>query len=186
MTPQESKALIEAELGWDDDRPLTSQSSAGAGREITIRQPAQELRQAISTIDRSRVRYPLERAQVRIPLIHELAKGELTQAELSRILGVEQSSVFHFRQKFAEQILMQQQNMADSLTTSWIASKANRIASYQDTVDRIDDELDGIRQPESQPADLMRIKGTYLKNVAEEMGHLPSKTTVNVTSQQRT
>ncbi|MER7234030.1 hypothetical protein ABT348_24145 [Streptomyces olivaceus] len=119
---------------------------------------------------------PLERAGWRkTQLIRQLALGELTQARLGEMYGVSQASISKFGIRHRAEVEMVKEQLAEraqeGMEHLWVAKKANRVAEYQATAERMN-ELNTARAHE--------IKISSLKAVAEEMGELPARTQVNV------
>jgi hypothetical protein len=65
-------------------------------------------------------------------------------------------------------------------THLWIADKGNRIAEYQADVDRINTALEGVDETDRAFSNLVKAKHAALKNVSEELGQLPLRSSVRV------
>lgn len=115
--------------------------------------------------------YPLSRGWVKHKLIHEVARKEKSTTQLAEEYGVTTSAISQFKTRHATRIAEVEQDIENAFAGLWIAQKEARLAEYQEDVDRIGDADD--------PA-LLRIKAAMLKAVAEEMGHLPTKTSMQV------
>ncbi len=91
------------------------------------------------------------------------------------------SAISQFAHRHKQEILDCRADFDNKFIGLWIADKGARIAEYQSDVERIDDVIQesGIPNPE-----LIRVKTTSLKAVAEEMGHLPAKTAIQINNQQ--
>lgn len=132
----------------------------------------------------------LERAHVRLQLIRELAAGEVPRGKLAKRYGVAPSSVTEFAHRHAARIAEVQSKLDDEYAGLWIAAKANRLAEYQQQVDyvadlladddRMDAEEDRGRRAgvNVSTAELMRTAQSALKAVAEELGQLPNRMSV--------
>jgi hypothetical protein len=186
MTPEEARRIVDAELGWEDD-------DYSPNRQSTLKEPIGTSVEALalrlrdspgdyvsSTVDK-RHRYPLERGWTKHQLIHELAAQTKTISLLAKEYGVVHSGIINFRTRHAAEILAVQQNLADRFASIPLARKENRLAEYQQDIEDIN-----ALQQDAPGAELTRIKHNALKNMAEEMGHLPSKTNVQVNAVQVT
>lgn len=191
MTPAQAKWLIERELGWKEDEsdselPQSRQSPANFGSEKGIWEQnngtSADHREASSTIaiseERNR-RIWLERGWRKDKLIHEIALQEKTMTALAAQYGVVPSAITNFRHRHQAEILAVQQNLGDRFAALWVADKGRRIAEYQQDIEDIN-----ALQGSTPTAELTRIKHGALKNVAEELGHLPSKTQIQVNNAQ--
>lgn len=116
---------------------------------------------------------PLERAWVKHRLIRELALGDKTQAALAEQYGVTPGSITIFKQRHHTAIEDVRADLLDEFASLWIAKKVNRVAEYQDDVDKLSD---------STETDVLKVKHAALKAVAEELGQLPSRYGVSVGS----
>lgn len=111
-------------------------------------------------------REPLEKPFTRRQLIRELATLTGTQAALAKKYSVAESSITAFKQRHATEIAAVQAAAEDEFAGLLIAQKEHRLAAYDDLYDQADRAGDR--------ASATRI----LRNVAEEMGHLPSRVTL--------
>lgn len=123
---------------------------------------------------------PLERAQIRVPLILSLAAGE-TQVELAELYGFSQVAISKFAKRHAPEIEAQRRDLEDKFGALWIAQKAVRVGAYQDDVAAIDAVHDAMA-PAVDPQ-LLGAKHRALRNVAEELGAL--RTVIDSTVQVR-
>lgn len=124
---------------------------------------------------RSRNHGKLERGWVKIRLLQELAAEEKTQRMLAQEFSCAASSIAEFKERHLDEIATIRRDMANELRGLWIAEKINRLAEYQQDVEDLNAMLENTPLP-----DAMRLKMLNLKAVAEEMGHLPAKTAINV------
>lgn len=117
--------------------------------------------------------YTLERGWVTRKLIIELARQEKTRTKLASEYGVTTASITTFAHRHRTEIDEVKADIENEFAGLWIAQKYARIAEYQADVDAIGDTTD---------PDLLKVKHTALKAVAEEMGQLPARVAVNVES----
>jgi predicted transcriptional regulator len=117
----------------------------------------------------------LETPWTRRQLITELALSDKTQTRLAEEYGVTQQSVSDFAARHANEIQVVREHTEDEFAGLALAVKANRLATYEDIVRRLTvqlNEADAI--DEKTAASLAKI----LRNVAEELGHLPNRVTL--------
>lgn len=144
-------------------------------------------------------RYPLERPWIRWQLVRELALKEETRAQLARRYGVDRSAMTQFAQRHTAAIAAVEREIENEMAGLWIAQKRNRIAVYQQDVEEItklvERDVDPSTAP-NRPADrddpgagqivvlgakvpsLLRVKAQILHQVAEELGELSVKISV--------
>lgn len=103
------------------------------------------------------------RPAVRLGLIRDLALGEQTHAELAVKYGVWRESVSEFRKRHEQEIEDCIVRADSEFKGIMIADKANRLSAYEKML------MDAMDAGDRRTA--IRI----LRNVAEEMGHLPSR-----------
>jgi hypothetical protein len=115
--------------------------------------------------------YPLSRGWVKHKLIHEIARDEKSTSQLAEEYGVTPSAISQFKTRHRTQIDEVKADIENEFAGLWIAQKKARLAEYQHDADRIS---------ESDDPQYMRIKAQLMKAVAEEMGHLPTKTSMTV------
>jgi predicted transcriptional regulator len=117
----------------------------------------------------------LEKPWTRRKLIVELAHSDKSQVRLAEEYGVTQSSVSEFASRHRAEIDVVRADKENEFAGIAIADKANRLATYEDVLRRLTGAL--------EDADLMDEKvanaiGKVLRNVAEELGHLPNRVTL--------
>lgn len=168
-----------AELGWDDSDEL-DYSIEKSVETLALRLSDSPSDYVYSTKD-TLPRYRLERGWTKHQLIHELAAGTSTITALAEKYRFTRGAIHNFRTRHAAEILAVQQNLADRFASIPLARKENRLAEYQQDIEDIN-----ALQQDAPGAELTRIKHNALKNMAEEMGHLPSKTNVQVNAVQVT
>jgi chaperonin cofactor prefoldin len=118
----------------------------------------------------------LEKGWTKRTLMHELARMEKTQTKLAEEHNVTVSAINQFKTRHATEIQELKNKIEDQFAGLWITKKENRLAEYQQAFEDIENELEG----GGMDVDYVKAKIKILKSVAEEMGHLPSRTTVQV------
>lgn len=116
----------------------------------------------------------LERGWVKHRLIREFALGEKTGRQLAVEYGVSVTSISNFKKKFGMEIEDVRNNLADEFAGVWVAQKMARIAEYQQAAEKM---AEG-RSPRNA-----EVLVTILKAVAEELGQLPARTQVSVSTE---
>lgn len=107
-------------------------------------------------------------------LIREIALGEKTGKELADQYGVSQNSMSAFKKRYAVEIEEVRNNLADEYAGVWVAQKLDRIRQYQEAAEKMASGA----SPRNQ-----EVLVSILKAVAEELGDLPARTQVNVSTQ---
>ena len=151
-----------------------------------------------------RHRFHLERGWRKRYLIIELAKGDIPKRELARIMKCHKSSVIDFERRHQAEIAETITRIEDEFVGLWVASKANRLAEYQQDVEDaneiIMDEFGERSAPrESDPLDpgandevsdrpnmapiWVRLKEQALRAVAEELGQIPNRVRMDLGGQ---
>lgn len=127
-------------------------------------------------------RDPLEsRPWVRHALQRELATGNQTQSALARKYGVSPSSITEFKQRHAEKIEAIRADAENEFAGLLIAEKANRLAVYERLLEHAmgaTDSDQGDDEGEAPPVD-GKLAARVLRQIAEEMGHLPTRMQVS-------
>jgi hypothetical protein len=121
--------------------------------------------------DTRRVRYPLENGWAKAKLIRELAIAEKPQTQLAEEYGVGQSAIAMFKKRHMTEIEVARDNLADEFADLWIASKRNRLAEYQKAAEKL------AEKPDARSAEVL---AKLLKDVAEELGDLPTRPGVQI------
>lgn len=118
----------------------------------------------------------LERGHVKLGLIRALAKGEESLMEIARRHNTSHGAIQAFAARHADEIAALKADIASLFGALWIADKAARLAEYQQDAEDIDATLavDGV------DTNLMRAKHRVLRSAAEELGQLPTRTQINV------
>lgn len=123
---------------------------------------------------RAAIRGHLERGWVKHRLIRDFALGEKTGVELAAIYGVSQNSISKFKKRYALEIEEVRNNLADEYAGVWVANKLDRIRQYQEAAEKMAD---------GKTARSTEVLVGILKAVAEELGQLPARTQVNVSTE---
>jgi len=117
----------------------------------------------------------LERGWVKHRLIRDMALGEKTQRALAAQYGVSQTSISAFKKRYILEIEEVRNNLADEYAGVWVAQKMARIQEYQQAAEKM---ASGTSPRNAE------VLVSILKAVAEELGQLPARTQVNVSSEQ--
>jgi transposase-like protein len=112
---------------------------------------------------------PLNRGRSRLRLIHEIATGRHSYAELARRHGVTRSAVSQFAARHQLAILDARQALDDDTAALWVSRRRDRLAEIQQTIEDLDAQLDA--QPEDR-AQLWRLRLQAIRQAAEETGQL--------------
>lgn len=124
---------------------------------------------------RPAVKNHLERGWVKHRLIRDFALGEKTGRVLAEQYGVSTTSISSFKKRHWLEIEEVRNNLADEYAGVWVAQKLKRIQEYQEAAEKMAKGA----SPRNQ-----EVLVTILKAVAEELGQLPTRTQVNVSSEQ--
>lgn len=117
----------------------------------------------------------LDRGATRLQLIRQIALGNKSLAQLCHEYDVGNGTVEAFAKRHAAEIQAVVDESAAEFTALWIAEKRNRLAEYQQDIEDINESLlsDDVKQ--SEKTQLFRVKHAALRQVAEELGHLPGR-----------
>lgn len=127
-----------------------------------------------------RTRYPLERGHVRYKLIHELARAEKPRKQLAEEYGVGPSAITEFAHRHATRIAEVQRDIENKFAGLWIADKARRLEEYAAEIELIEDVRAGTVR-NMRDVELSKLKAAIMRTVADELGQIPAKVSVNVT-----
>lgn len=116
----------------------------------------------------------LERGWVKHRLIRDFALGEKTGGQLAKEYGVSQTSISAFKKRYAMDIEEVRNHLADEYAGVWVAQKLNRIREYQEAAEKMSNGT----SPRNQ-----EVLVSILKAVAEELGQLPARAQVNVSTE---
>lgn len=116
----------------------------------------------------------LERGWVKHRLIRDFALGEKTGRELAEQYGCSVTSISQFKKRYGAEIEEVRNNLADEYAGVWVAAKLDRIRQYQEAAEKM--------ASGSSPRNA-EVLVTILKAVAEELGQLPARTQVNVSTE---
>lgn len=119
----------------------------------------------------------LERGWVKHRLIRDLALGEKNGEQLGQIYGCSRSAISMFRSRYSLEIEEVRNNLADEYAGVWVAQKLERIREYQNAAEKM---------AEGNTPRNAEVLVSILKAVAEELGQLPARTQVNVSTEQVT
>ena len=107
-------------------------------------------------------------------LCRALAAGEVSRADLARRYGVSRPYITQFAKTHEAEIETIKARLEDEFAGLWIADKAARVAAYQG------DYFATLEHPNADHHEWVKARTGILHNVAEELGQLPPRTTVNV------
>jgi hypothetical protein len=153
-------ADVEVERGRDGDFDATETS-----RELS---PAR-------TDGRRPVKGHLERGWVKHRLIRDFALGEKTGRDLAKLYGASVTSISQFKKRHELEIEEVRNNLADQYAGVWVAKKIERIREYQNAAEKM---------ASGESARSQEVLVSILKAVAEELGDLPARTQVNISSEE--
>lgn len=128
-------------------------------------------------LDTTRPRIPLEKGWARARLIRELALQEVPQFQLAEYYGVSESAISAFKRRHAIEVERIRNNLADEYADLWIADKRSRLAELQKAAEKL------AEKPDARSAEVL---SKLLKDAAEELGDLPTRTAVQINQQQVT
>lgn len=133
-----------------------------------------DLDPAAKSASRPAVRNHLERGWVKHRLIRDFALGEKTGVELSKQYGCSTVAISQFKKRHALEIEEVRNNLADEYAGVWVAQKLERVREYQQAAEKM--------AQGSSPRNA-EVLVSILKAVAEELGQLPARTQVNVSTE---
>jgi hypothetical protein len=116
----------------------------------------------------------LERGWVKHRLIRDFALGEKSGRTLAAEYGVSQTSISAFKKRNEMAIEEVRNNLADEYAGVWVAQKLNRIREYQEAAEK----MSSGESPRNA-----EVLTSILKAVAEELGQLPARQQVNVSTE---
>lgn len=132
---------------------------------------------------------PLEHPLTRRLLQTDLAHSGLSQSKLGEKYGVTQQSISDFAKRHAATIQQIRDDAANEFAGLAIASKAARLEVYRELIDAC---MQPVPKVAGKDADFVRdedgnvvyeidasVAGKLLRNVAEELGHLPNRVTLS-------
>lgn len=137
-------------------------------------------------------RGPLELPWTRRKLIVDLALADATQTQLAEKYGVSQPAISLFRDRHAHEIAAVLADKENEFAGIAIAEKAVRLASYADVLETAlkpvpkvngkGEIVYGLPDENGERSPIMEIDAgaalKALRNVAEELGHLPNRVTL--------
>lgn len=92
-----------------------------------------------------------------------LAEGKETQTEMARRMAVSPSAVTRFKERHAEAIEAMRADIENEFAGIALAQKQNRLSTYEELLERARSGKD------------RHLEARILRQMAEEMGHLPSR-----------
>lgn len=143
------------------------------GDEFSAGEASKEL-SPVRTDGRRPTKNHLERGWVKHRLVRDFALGEKTGRQLAEQYGVSTTSISSFKKRHALEIEEVRNNLADEYAGVWVANKLKRIQEYQEAAEKMARGA----APRNQ-----EVLVTILKAVAEELGQLPTRTQVAVSSE---
>lgn len=123
---------------------------------------------------RRAVKGHLDRGWVKHRLIRDIALGEKTNVQMAAQYGVSTNSITNFKRRYGLEIEEVKNNLADEYAGVWVAQKMARIQEYQEAAEKM---ASGASPRNAE------VLVTILKAVAEELGQLPARTQVNVSTE---
>lgn len=131
--------------------------------------------------------FPIERGHVKWALMRDLADG-LPSTQIYKKYNTTATSLDQFKKRHRAEIEELKSTVEAEMHHLWIASKGNRLAEYQQSVEDVEAALAALLQLGTtlgpQDMQLIKEKRALLRNVAEELGQLPSRNNVQVTGAQ--
>lgn len=117
---------------------------------------------------------PNLKAHQRMALLRDIVSGQLTVFEMSLKYERAESTIYHFKKVHAHEIDAMRADARNEFAALWVADKVNRVATYQDDIETLNE----LEDPQA-----LKLKHNALRAVAEEMGQLTTKAEVNATVQ---
>lgn len=123
----------------------------------------------------------LERGDVKVKLIRQLALGELSQAELARRHDVTPAAMTRFVQRHAERIAEVASKIDDQFAGIELADKVARVAVLNQQVLA---DLELLADPDTagkagvQRAEMVRVIQSGVRAIADELGQIPARVQV--------
>ena len=130
-----------------------------------------------------RRRYFLEQGHIRLELVRALAEGK-RQSDLARRFEVPPQTMSDFVKRHRAAIAAVKKDLESEFAGLWSANKAARVASYEDEIMRLQEQIDMIlaesdtyRQATDSEAltRLYKSRDRALRSIAEELGALPQR-----------
>lgn len=107
-----------------------------------------------------------------------LARGTFTQAKLAEMYGVTPQTIVQFKARYAKRIedmrKAYEKGIESEFVGLWVAEKSARIAEYQQQIEFVSESL----EQSDDPSKLLRLAQSAIKSVAEELGALPNRATI--------
>lgn len=110
----------------------------------------------------------------KLSLCRELALSEASQRELGVKYGMTQQGISDFAKRNVEQITEIREHMADQFAGLPLVRKENRLAAYEQAL------ADLKMHPNNNHHEWIKAQFIGLRNIAEELGDLPPRSTVTI------
>lgn len=125
------------------------------------------------------LKQPWARGYRRHSMLRDLAEQKMSQNAIATKHGVTSGAMSLFARTPSNMVIIEEmrKNLEDKFAGIWIAQKEARILEYQQLVVDLEEALSG-----GADAALVRAKMIALKSVAEEMGQLPNRVTMESTT----
>lgn len=118
----------------------------------------------------------LERPWVQLKLIRQLAVGEFTQRELAAKYDCTQGAIAAFNNRHRERVEEVKADLANEFAGLWAVKKNARIALYERQCEVITAHM----EQHGPDAPLTRALQAAQRGIAEELGDLPIRATVDI------
>lgn len=113
-------------------------------------------------------------AWIRAQLVMDLAIAEQSQTDLAEKYGVTQGAISSFKKRNIELIEARREKMLEDYGTLWVAQKYDRLATRQSEIENLMAQKISARNSE--------VIDKLLNSVASELGDIPNKSSVDVTT----
>lgn len=110
----------------------------------------------------------------RLQLLRDWAGGGFNQSELSDVYGISQSAISQYIRKHAVEVEELRNDMDNPFSGLAYARKYNRIALYEDEIERLSEV------PNADHHEWSKARQMAARYIAEELGDLPPRATVMV------
>lgn len=122
------------------------------------------------------LKQPWARGHRKLSILRDLASQTMTQSVIAEKYGITQGAVSLFSRAPANAaaIAEMRKDLEDKFAGMWIAQKDARIAAYQQMAEDVQEAL----ASGGMDSALAKVHLTAIKSVAEEMGQLPNRVTV--------
>lgn len=115
---------------------------------------------------------PIEaRGNLWLELVYDLAAKEVNYNYLCSKYQVKKTALQDFEKKYSREIINARERVTDEYAALWITDKSSRLAEAQKDVEFLNDQI----EVGEKPMEAIRQKTQILRNVADELGHLPGR-----------